>query len=119
MNEALVGHGDVWVTEYGKRLADEQAIAVLNRRSGAHESSKAGRPLHWTQERLSGVARVYGAAWEAGDHPTIAVAVCYQTSRSMAAKLVAMARGAGLLPATRQGKGGAQSAPNPTSPVRR
>lgn len=101
------GYGAVWVEEYGKRLADEQALAVLNRGVGASQSIKAGRPAFWTRGKLSKVAGVYAAAWAAGSRaPTVAVATHFRIQRSMAAKVVAMARADGLLPRTSQGRSG-------------
>jgi hypothetical protein len=62
-----------------------------------------GRPLP-TQEALAEVARVYQAAWRDGKNPTVAVADRFTLSRSAAAKRVARARAAGLLPKTNQGR---------------
>ena len=107
VNKEAVDYGAVWVTQYGKRLADEQALAVLNRGIGVGESARAGRPTFWTHAKLAKVARVYAAAWTAGSRaPTAAVAMRFHVSRSMAAKLVTMARSDGLLPPTSPGHGG-------------
>jgi hypothetical protein len=73
---------------------------------------RPGRPTYWTRERLADVARVYRAAWESGQNPTVAVYdhgrrrdAAYRTnSMSMAAKAVASARRRGLLPKTSQGR---------------
>lgn len=53
------------------------------------------------------VTRVYREAWRAEDNPTQAVAAHFTLTASAAAKRVMRARQAGLPPATRKGKGGA------------
>lgn len=69
-----------------------------------------GKPVP-TRDALAEVARIYGAAWRRGDSPTKAVAEAFKISKSAAAKRVARARAAGLLPPTEQGRarGGAPS----------
>ncbi len=62
-----------------------------------------GAPLP-TDEALEEVARVYRAAWHERVNPTAAVAEAFTLSRSAAAKRVARARAAGLLPPTTQGQ---------------
>lgn len=61
--------------------------------------------MSWrVRDKLRRVATVYGAAAEAGQPPTLAVARRFRVSKSAAANLVARARGAGLLPATSRGR---------------
>jgi hypothetical protein len=55
-------------------------------------------------EALAEVAAIYMAAWRARGNPTKAVAESLSLSRSAAAKRVARARQAGLLPATTKGR---------------
>lgn len=65
---------------------------------------KARRTPPGTSERLVEAANVYKRAWLAGDHPTKAVAEHFVISASAAAKVVARAREADLLPATSRGR---------------
>ena len=56
--------------------------------------------------RIADVADIYAKAWTAGAKPTRAVAQALSISQSAAAKRVARARAAGLIPPTMRGKGG-------------
>ena len=62
-----------------------------------------GAPMP-TADALAEVARVYREAWQVGANPTAAVADVFTLSRSAAAKRVARAREAGLLPPTTRGQ---------------
>lgn len=80
--------------------ADEidRAIAAI----GRHQASQWADSS--TAIRTHGeVAAVYTAAWKAGRPPTKAVAEHFTISQSAAAKRVARARDAGLLPRTQRG----------------
>jgi hypothetical protein len=81
---------------------------------------KGGRPLEWGPDRLSEVARTYMEAWAERKKPTQAVAKRFGVSYSTAAKAVARARQARLLPKTSQGKAtAAVKAPTKMKPRRR
>ena len=65
---------------------------------------RAGRPAYWTVERLQEVAGVYGAAFLVHQPPTTAVAAHFKLSAKGAAKVVGLARKAGLIPPSRRGQ---------------
>ncbi len=99
-----------------KQLSADETIAFLDQLAGVTDDNppRPGRPTYWTRERLAGVARIYRAAWEDGQNPTVAVYAhgqrrdaTYRTnSMSMATKAVALARRRGLLPKTSRGRAG-------------
>lgn len=60
-------------------------------------------------DALAEVAAIYMAAWQARENPTQAVAERVGLSRSAAAKRVARARAAGLLPPTSKGRAGGRA----------
>ncbi len=78
-------------------------------KSGEEALAMWSAPLPKEGAGLEQVAAVYRAAWREGRPPTQAVARHFQLSSSAAAKRVARARAAGLLPATSQGRSGAGS----------
>jgi hypothetical protein len=82
---------------------DEKERFLISKSSAA---PRTGRPLHWTPSLLAEVARVYREAWIARKKPTTAVSKRFHLSQSGAAKVVKLARQAGLLPPTTQGKPG-------------
>lgn len=65
---------------------------------------RGGRPVDLVKDRLREVARVYQAAYEQRQPPTLTVAEQFHLSRSAAAKQVSRAREAGFLPKTTKGK---------------
>lgn len=65
-------------------------------------SGRGGRPRELQPEHFATVAEVYSAAFAAGIPPTREVAQRFNVSRSTAAKWVARARDARLLPRTKQ-----------------
>lgn len=98
------------------QLSADETVTFLDQLAGVADDNppRPGRPTYWTRERLAGVARVYRAAWEDGQNPTVAVYAhgqrrdaTYRTnSMSMATKAVALARRRGLLPKTSRGRAG-------------
>lgn len=72
----------------------------------AAAGERLGRPRTYGKAHFQAVAGVYSKAWEAGLHPTKAVAERFQVSRSAAAKWVARAREMQLLGPTRQRRAG-------------
>ncbi len=118
LNREAVHSGAVWVTRSTssmgpwpmtsrqRKLSKAEAVVVLDQLDDVHHPSRAGRPTFWSRDQLAEVARIYREAWAIGENPTHAVASHLHKSRSMAAKLVAMARRAEppLLPPTTQGR---------------
>jgi len=68
------------------------------------ERYDSGGPMNGSGDSLAEIARAYRAAWQSGAAPTVAVAERFSLSRSAAAKRVARARSAGLLPPTTRGR---------------
>jgi hypothetical protein len=111
-NRELVDIGAVWIAGLAgeswegrreERLDSDEAVAWLDEKSGG---SKGGRPTHWTNRRLTEVAKVYADAYAAGKSPTAAVRTHFKIGPSGAAKLVSLARSKGRLPPTKKGKAG-------------
>ena len=95
-----MGMADATPAEFAARMTgwpSTDAVAVEVER-------RPGRPAYWTVERLQDVARVYGAAYIAHQPPTTAVAAHFKLSAKGAAKVVGLARKAGLIPPARRGQ---------------
>lgn len=93
----------------GSELSDEQEMQGLLEIYRSHQPETlalTGRPTYWTVLRLAEVATTYREALEARKHPTAAVATRFHKTASGAAKLVRLARAAGLLGPTTKGKAG-------------
>lgn len=88
-------------------MADNEQDRMELRRSAAKARARVAGATALPNSVYEEVARVYREAWRAGDNPTQAVAAHFTLTASAAAKRVMRARQAGLLPATRKGKGGA------------
>jgi hypothetical protein len=71
----------------------QETLSALEERPG-----RPGRPRQYGREHFEEVARIYSEAYAKGEPPTRTVAERFQVSRSAAAKWVARARDAGLLP---------------------
>lgn len=102
------------IEEARRRMArfplDERASDPVRRARDAFRAPRPrsltgadGKPMP-TAEALGEVARVYSDSWRAGADPTKTVAETFTLTRSAAAKRVARARDAGLLPKTKQGR---------------
>lgn len=89
-------------------MADNEGDRMELRRSAAKAEARVAGATALPSSVYEEVARVYREAWQAGDNPTQAVATHFTLTASAAAKRVMRARQAGLLPATRKGKGGAE-----------
>lgn len=93
----------------GSELSEEQEMQKLLKIHRSHQPEPLGlrgRPTHWTVVELAKVATTYREALEARKHPTAAVATRFRKTASGAAKLVRLARAAGLLGQTTKGKAG-------------
>jgi hypothetical protein len=79
--------------EASGRPYDEDGAAIVGEAiRRAHRTPIARRRDRITSEHLAEVARVYREAWEAGEHPTIAVQDHFGVSHSTAARWVGQAR---------------------------
>jgi hypothetical protein len=81
--------------DFAERVTGQarQTISALEESPG-----RPGRPRQYGREHFEEVARVYSEAYAMGEPPTRSVAERFRVSRSAAAKWVARARDAGLLP---------------------
>ena len=71
-------------------------------------STRVGRPLEWTPDRLGEVALIYRKAWGAfpRENPTAAVREHFHLSTAGAGRAVKLARDGSFLPPTTPGKAG-------------
>jgi hypothetical protein len=94
-------YGELVETELGRVL-----VPGFHAEAFLAPSTKRGRPVQWTHERLAEVAQVYRGAWFSGKPPRKAVAAHFHLEDGAAGKLVSRARPAGLLGETTRGRGG-------------
>jgi hypothetical protein len=94
----------------GRALGSERGEGIGDVIERAGRVPMAQRRNRITPEHLAEVARIYREAWEAGEHPTIAVQNYFGISHSTAARWVGQARRAGHLGRPAEGSRGGEGA---------